>query len=550
MRKKINQLAKGDLEEVKARIRLSESQITGSVPCGRSGGGEFSLSSENGIPFRGLVFVDDERIEFPQDAFAGQQVTIPYIIHAEDEHDDTVLEGRFALVTNTGDLYVPYRFVIGRSVGEEMPLPATPQELGQLAAAQPEQLVKLFEAGGFAAFPFLKDASLKALYEALRESTDKRTALEEFLVACGAKQPVKLKVDAEPLSFEFRPGKAGEIRVSREGEGYVAIHVQTDAPFIRLVKERWTGLDFREGKLSIPLNFAAEQLHAGQNLGQVILSTGREEYRIPVTVIPDRTEGEEEQRRRQLKRCRLQLAEAAVKLYAGENPPYNIETQILKLLDARDRLQEPGVRDMLSRAEILRQMNRRNEEKEALEQIRAEVQRNRTENVTEYLWFLYLEEEREKGNRLSDGFLRLLYRLKDEAAGRAELLPLLMRSDSEWAERPERCLSRMREHHRRGHFPLILKIEAVRLLKEHPELLTEMDPFMTSLLHFGARYECWPREMAEKAAALLAEQKGFRLGSERLMLLLYKSYPDSRMLGHLLAVLLRRDKPRKQHLSW
>ena len=80
MRKKINQLAKGDLEEVKARIRLSESQITGSVPCGRSGGGEFSLSSENGIPFRGLVFADDERIEFPQDAFGGQQVSISYII--------------------------------------------------------------------------------------------------------------------------------------------------------------------------------------------------------------------------------------------------------------------------------------------------------------------------------------------------------------------------------------------------------------------------------------------------------------------------------------
>ena len=551
MRKKINQLAKGDLEEVKARIRLSESQITGSVPCGRSGGGEFSLSSENGIPFRGLVFADDERIEFPQDAFGGQQVSISYIIHAEDESDDTVLEGRFALVTNTGDIYVPYRFVIGHSVGEEMPLPATPQELARMTAAQPEQIYKLFEAGGFAAFPFLKDASLKALYEALRESTDKRTALEEFLVACGAKQPVKLKVEAEPLSFEYRPGKAGgEIRVSREGEGYVAITVQTDAPFIRLAKERWTGLDFREGQLSIPLSFVAEQLHAGQNLGQVILSTGREEYRIPVTVIPDRMNGEEEKRRRQLRRHTLQLAEAAVQLYAGENPPYNIETQILKLLDARDRLQEPGVRDMLIRAEILRQMNRRNEEKEALEQIRAEVQRNRTEKVTEYLWFLYLEEEREKGNRLSDGFLRLLYRLKDEAAGRAELLPLLMRSDSEWAERPEKCLDRMREHYRRGRFPLVLKLEAVRLLKEHPELLTETDPFMVSLLHFGARYECWPREIAEKAAALLAEQKGFRLGTERLMLRLYKAYPDSRMLSHLLAVLLRREKPRTQHLPW
>lgn len=549
MRKKINQLARGELEEARARIRLSETRITGKIPCGQSGGGEFSLSSENGIPFRGLVYADDERIEFPQDAYAGQHAAISYIIHGEEEKEDTVLEGRFCLVTNTGDIELPYRFEIGRSLDPDFSAPETPQELARMAAAQPELVLKLFESGRFADFPFLKDASLKALYGALRESTDPRTALEEFLVACGAKQPVRLAFPGEPLFFEYRPDQPrGEILITREGEGYCAITVQAEAPFVRIAKERWTGLDFKDNQLRLPLQFVPEMLHAGKNLGRIILSTGREEYQLPLTVVPARQVRPEEQELRQLRRSRLRLAKSAVTLYVGQDVPYNIETQVLKNLDACDAVREPEEAEGLIRAELLRQMNRRGEEKDVLEQIRAAVQRNRTENVTQYLWFLYLEEEREKGNRLSDGFLRLLYRLKDEAAGKAELLPLLMRSDSEWAEHPEKCFVRMEEHYSRGRFPLILKIEGIKLLNGHPELLKECSDFAVSLLNFGARYNAWSEVVARKAAALLSEQKNYRLNHERLMLSLYKTFPDKEMLTALLRVLLKREKPRSTHL--
>ncbi len=551
MRKKINQLAKGQLEEKLPAFALPSAPLEASVICGSQLQGEIPLSSTNGISFRGLAYTDDDRAEILQTAFAGLKTAIPYMVHAEDIPENTVLEGRFSLVTNGGDLEIPYRFTVCRPILLEEEAPSTVRELAELAEKRPEIMLSLFESEQFTDLPFFKDDSLRALYPALRRSPDRRMALEEFLVACGAKKPVKLTVEAEPQTYILREDSfKGELSVNRSGQGYCMLTVKSQAPFIRLQKERWTSMDFSGDVLRVPLQFVPERMHGGKNLGKVTVNTGREEMEIAVTVIPDRQQDVTAIKRGQYRRSRLQLARNLVVLYAGLQPPLNIETQALKYLDACDSFREPEVEQKLIRAEILRQMRRQDDEKEILEQIRATVQRNRTENVSQYLWFLYLEEEREKGNRLSDGFLRLLYRLKEEEADKPELLPLLMRSDSEWASQPEKCFAKIREHFRTGPLPLLLRIEAVILLNNNPELLVRLDDFTRSLLIFGARSRCWNREVALRAAALLLQEKRVLPGCERLIRLLYEAYPEKDILTALLAVIIRAGEPRKEYLPW
>ena len=204
MRKKINQLAKGEIGELKARIRLSETELHASVPCGSSWSGSISLVSENGIPFRGLVYADDERIEFVQDAFDGQQVSLSFVVHAEEEKEEEVWEGRFSFVTNMGEFFLPYCFRISLLSQSAGPLPGDLKELAEWTQSRPEQVFELFESGQFARFSFLRDESLMALYKALLESPDKRQAQEEFLLACGIRQPAKIRVDTEPIQFIYR----------------------------------------------------------------------------------------------------------------------------------------------------------------------------------------------------------------------------------------------------------------------------------------------------------------------------------------------------------
>ena len=551
MRKKINQLAAGELDEKKAKIELPVLPVTESVTCGSVFTGELILRSENGVSFRGLAYSDDEHIELIQDGFAGASASIGYRIHAEDIEENTILEGNLTLVTNSGEILLPYHFSIRRPILLDENAPSTLNDMGRLAEQKPEVALNLFESEQFIHLPFLKDDSLRALYIALRRQPDRRLALEEFLTACGAKAEVRVRIEADPRTYVIEENALrGELLLKREGSGYHVITVKSEAPFIRLPKERWTALDFDGDSLSIPLHFRPELMHMGKNLGSLMINTGREEQRLSLTLIKNQNPDEEEKKRSQYRRLNLELCKGMVRLYASQQPPYNIESQVLKYLDAGDAIIPPDEERRLLRAEIYRQMNRREEEKETLEQIRASVQRQRADNVTQYLWFLYLEEEMEKGDRLSDAFLRLLYRLKDEEAGRPELLPLLMRSDSEWAEQPERCFQQIREHFLRGRVPLMLRIEAVILLNRHPELLTRLEPFTRKLLLFGARFECWSREVTERAAFLMREDRGFHPGKERAICLMEKAFPEREMLTSLLTVLMQRGAPLAAYRSW
>ncbi|MBO4872922.1 MAG: hypothetical protein J5496_05870, partial [Lachnospiraceae bacterium] len=493
----------------------------------------------------GLAYADDDRIEIQQNAFAGVSASVSFIVHGETVSEITQLEGTFSFVTNGGDLRLPYQIHFGQLISGLSAAPATIADLGELAEKRPESMLGLFESPQFTEMPFLKDDSLRSLYLSLRRSPDRRLALEEFLVACGAKKPLKLSVDREPQTYVCREDSfKGEIVITKSGQGYCLITVRSEAPFLHLRRERWTASDFDGDLLRIPLQFVGDKLHGGKNPGTVVINTGREEVRVSVTVIPERKPDVAGLKRSQYRRASLQLAKSMVLLYAAQNRPRGVEAQVLKYLDVCDDLKEADTQQNLLRAEILRQLRLRREEKEILEQNRAQIQRNRTENVSQYLWFLYLEEEMEKGNRLSESFLRLLYRLKEEEAEKVELLPLLIRSDSEWAEQPEKCYQKIKEHFGRGKLPLLLLIEAVLLVNRNPELIRRTDRFTRYLLVFGARYGCWNEETADRSARLLALQKEYHVSYERILRLLYAAYPTKTILTALLTVILRRGEMR------
>ena len=540
MRKKITQLAKGVMGAKLPRIRIVTSPVDETVLCGQIFRGEITLISDNGVPFRGLAYPDDERIEIAQNSFAGANATVEYRVRADQIQDSVELVGQFALVTNAGEVYLPYHFSVCRPILLQDDAPTTVKELGELAAAAPEKVFRLFQSEQFLQLPFFKDDSLRALYPALKNSPDPRLGLEEFLVAAGAKEAVVLKVDAEPQHYALRaPSDGGELVIRREGSGYTVFTVRAENSFIRLPKERWTGLDFSGDELRIPLYFDPEKLHAGKNFGSLTVNTGRDEVTVSLTVVPEREPDPEQRKLKQYRRNDLQLAKSMLTLYAAKEKPRGIEVQVMKYLDACDSLKAPDIPRKILRAEILRQLGRRDAEKEVLEQIRATVQRNRTEDVTSYLWFLYLEEEREKGNRLSDGFLRLLYRLKEKEWDKPEILPLLIRADSEWAEQPEKSLNKIREHFARGPLPLLLRIEAIDLLDRYPELLTEVSSFERSILIPGVRYGCFHEELLRKVTELVPRQKFYHEGNERLLRYLYQAQPSEETLTALLGVVMR-----------
>ena len=65
MKRKITQLAKGVMDAKTPEIHVLTEAVDVTVLCGQQGRGELSLTSTNGVSFRGLVYADDDRIELP-----------------------------------------------------------------------------------------------------------------------------------------------------------------------------------------------------------------------------------------------------------------------------------------------------------------------------------------------------------------------------------------------------------------------------------------------------------------------------------------------------
>ncbi len=550
MKRKITQLAKGIIDMKIPEIRVLTEAVDATVLCGQQGKGELSLTSVNGISFRGLVYADDDRIELPENAYAAQSVQIPYVLHAEDLRENTELSGKFALVTNAGDFRIPYRFHICRPILMEHDLPQDAGSLGELAAQDPELVMKLFQSDVFLQMPMLENDVLRALYISLRRSPDQKLALEEFLTACGAKQPVALSLNEAPRTYLFQDGIPGEIALTKSGEGYSLITAVSECGFIRIPKERWNNLDFVGDSCRIPLYFNRAAMHGGTNLGAVRIGTGRRSVSIPVTVLVEDGAPPEEKRRSKYRRHSLQLYRTLLKLYGTSPCDRALGEEALRYLDICDSLKKPDSRDRLLRAEVCRFLNLRETEKEILDEIRADVQRAKVDDTSAYLWFLYLEEEMEHGDRLSDGFLRLLYRMKESNLRGAEVFPLQRRVDSEWAEQNERSLERMRGYHKRGELTLLLAVDAIAIYNEDPSLMKIAGAFEQYLLRLGARNGFWTEEMALHGAGLMVQEQENDARSIRTLQLLYAQYPHTDILEALLTLLIRTGEPEERFHEW
>ncbi len=550
MRRKITGLAKGVFENRKPQILLAEEKIEETVLVGQCFRGTIHIESAGQVPFRGLAYADDERIEIPENSCGGTSYDLDYIVRGDLCTQAEELTGRFVLVTNGGDVELPYAFHLRLPVLLQEELPESFEALGLLAREQPELVLRLFESESFLKLPMMQEASLRSLYRCLRQSPDHRLGLEEFLVAAGAKEAVALSLDPGALSYDYSAGeKAGVLEVRKKGWGYCRLSVSCAGDFLRCGKEVWTSRDFQEDCCAIPLLFEEKALHRGKNSGSVTLSSGRGCVTVAVTVWKKEKQVASVRMETAYQRAFLQLGREMAFLYNGKPGQRERGTRVLSLLDSCDGYKKPDARGKLLKGEIFRELGRREDLKQLLDGVRAEIQRGRSEDTVAYLWFLYLEESLDRG-RLSDGFLRMLSRMKEEEWNVPEVLPLLFRADTEWMDQPDRRLVRLKELHAQGKLTLLLKAEAAALFNRYPEMLTGLGSFERYILLYGTRYDYWNEAAARRFGALVAASREADGRYLQALKTLYERFPKEELLAGIVALLLRRGEARPEDYSW
>lgn len=289
---------KGHLFHVKQfPLIVSERTILRTVKPGEKLEDSFLLRTAEDVVVSGFVSSSQPMVRVLTPDFSGAQAQIRYAFQAKGRGIGDRVEGYFRVISDQGEVQIPYTMTVDLALDEDGLPVRTLDRFVSFAEKEPEKALNLFYDRRFPMI--LKTRREYALYrgfsaESLPLEFGKRNAqnMEEFLVACGKKVPVKISVEQEKVEIRLSSRRAMDgnhilkngIRLTLQGWGFGAFPVRTEGSFLSCTQDRILIQNFQNNDFVLPVEIERLRLHAGNNFGAVVIGTAEGDIRIPVTV--------------------------------------------------------------------------------------------------------------------------------------------------------------------------------------------------------------------------------------------------------------------------
>lgn len=552
MRERINRLAKGIVDAECPRLFLSPVQVEETLGNNTIYKRELYLSSENNLYIKGLAYSSHSRVRILNHAFGGLRNHIAYEIDTSWCENGDTIKGTINLVTNSGELEVPFLFHVEMMASIRiMTTLYTIEDFVELARKDMDLALRLMEYRDFTDAPFLQDMHVRAVYEGLKGHGNRQNALEEFFLALGVKEPIELTLSTAKKNYENPMDIISDkVVLTKNTWGYIYIEVRADGDFIELSKKVITQGDFEDGRFELRFKIHPERMHQGKNLGAIRLQTVHGDTVIRVEAMGDTTvdiTGREHE-----------ISKAGICRYLKLREDYEsgayekalMVNKIQKELDAIRGASGNSLVLTLLQAETYLEAGRADQAALCLDDCLERVVSDRERMGTLYCFYQYLQYRTNPNPEKKDAVLRLLRKKLDNKKGRFYLQMLLLKLEPELWDEEEPLYESFRIQYRNGCHSPFLYIAACRLLENHPELLKSMDTFEIHVLYYGANHGLIGEVLAEKAALLASGAKFFHRLYYRALTALYEKFPGKDMLTAICCLLIKGNVRSESSFLW
>lgn len=551
MKERINRLAKGIIDSEQPKMTWSPEVIDETLKLNGIARRELFIASSNGLNVKGFVYSSNIRVRIPNDnnTFGGLRNHIFYEVDTSFLAAGDEIEGSFYLVTNCGEREIPYLFRVdlasaGRTLGDLH----TPEDFLNVAEHDMETALRLLEYQEFTEAPFMQDLYVRAVYDGLKGHGNRQNFMEEFLVALGVKEPIRLDVDEQRRFYENPERRIeDEIIIRTDTWGYVYLEVSADGEFIHLPKKSATQADFSDGVFRLPLYILAERLHAGRNFGSVQIKTAEGTRVIPVEALArgagrDAARAAYQDEFKQYLDMRL-LHESGMQDEAG-----SLKQMQKKLVLMRMANKEPLLPLLEAELEIL--AGQRDKACLILDEVRDAVLLKRVEYPEIYCFYQYLQVKIWNDKEQRDSLLRLLQKYCSGDEKRSFYYLLFLKTDSSLFDDPAALLGSMKQEFVHGCHSPFLYMECLKLWAEEPSLLRSAGDFETQVLYFGAKHKLLDRDLALTAARLVDVSKSVQALHLRLLCALYGIYAEPQILAAVCTMMIRGNLRGSRYFTW
>ena len=541
MRERINRLARGIVDAELPKLFLSPVKVEETLGSDTIYKRELYLSSENNLSIKGLAYSTHSRVRIASRSFGGLRNHIVYEVDTSWCENGDVIRGTINLVTNGGELEVPFLFCVETTASiRVLSTLHTVEDFVDLAQKDMDLALRLMEYKDFTDAPFLQDLRVRAVFDGIRGHGNRQNALEEFFLGLGVKEPVELTLSAASKTYD-NPKKqvSDRIVLQKNGWGYVYMEVKADGDFIELSQKTVTQADFTDGRFDLAFKIHPERLHRGKNLGAIRFLTVHGETAVQITATAGNEPGAAARDREITRSSIARYLTLREEYESGKNDPAKVLAKLQRELDAIRGACGSSLLHSLFQAETYLDAGRPDQAALCLDSCRDQIAAEEERTGTLYCFYQYLQYRVNPDETRRDAVLRLLRKKLDKRKGRFYLQLLLLKMEPELFEEGPALFDSFKTQYRNGCHSPFLYIEACRLLEKDPALLVNMEPFEIHVLYYGVTHGMIGEALALRAASLASGAKFFHRLYYRLLASLYEKYPEKEILTAVCCLLIK-----------
>jgi hypothetical protein len=506
----------------------------------------FRIGTAEGIKLYGDVYSDNHRIVFAADSFSGASCTIVYGIDISGLEEGAHISGSISVVTNIGELRIPVEAKIEDVLPQPYEEAKNLEKFAQTASADFREAFRMFTNENFKKILRGKNSQYIPLYKGLSQNPVTYQHLEEFLIAVGKKEAVRLSVDKQDkISYVLNNSIKDTLYIYKSTWGYTRIEVETNGGFIGIEKKLITSDDFIGRVYGLEFILDREKLHGRRCFGSIVLKTVYETIEIQIEASPYEDMEIVSTRFRQERILRLFREFLALNL---KKMDYRTWYDNAKLWVEEIKEEQEDLLTLFAEGYLAYCQEERAKLAELLWPIKTgEIKLGKPWEKAVYL---FLAKEAGIIPEESSDIAPRLYMYHQQDPSNYLILALYFNELPEETYNSSKSLSELEKIYDLGCRSPFLFLRAWKLLDSQESRLRRLTPFMIRVLCFAQKEGLISESLLTRAAFLTSNVKGFRPALYKLLSAGYEKYGKREILEAVCRHIMNDDPSDPGYYKW
>ncbi len=561
MKEKIERLSKGIFEYEMPELVVSESELDIVVEAGIRQEGSIRITNNAGQRMKGVLYVTGKILVLGRTDFIGAECEVEYDVDASTLQAGEEHIGTISIVSDCGECQIPFKIRVTEpsfqsSVGTIRDL----FQFTNLARLNWNEALELFSRADFSKIVLQKEPKYRPAYEQLVSGTDKSQAMEEFLILVHKKKNCSFRTAVPSVEYEAADQSFMEtLIIKKEQWGYLNIKVKTEASYITLTKTEITMEDFANGQAELGFVVEAEKLKRGVYYTELVLSGGRKEIRVPVTIRKIGAGEEKARSGRSLHRLEYRLTELYLQFrnnmvtsgnYLAESA--RLIESILLLLDKQEMENtDPALKTSIEEKKCWYELYRaylsivdgkNRSMDDSYEMILSRKSYFERNNRVFYCAVLYLEAMKSRDKKLVEESAEIIRRYYEQDKREDILLWFLLYMDKRLENNKILRYEAIKKHCGDGNVSRILAFEAAVVWNTEAMTVSAIEGFECRVMQYLVKYKLASKETALQFAYLSEKSSQHEALQIGLLKKLYGQFQHKDILYALCKKLIRGNR--------